>query len=39
MFAELAAGTTPAGLSRSSATLQRIRATLRAAYNAAIREG
>ncbi|MCU7724008.1 hypothetical protein ODJ79_09800 [Actinoplanes sp. KI2] len=39
MFAELAAGTTPAGSPRSSATLQRIRAALRAAYNAAIREG
>ncbi|AEV81238.1 Integrase [Actinoplanes sp. SE50] len=39
MFAELAAGTTTTGLPRSPATLQRIRATLRAAYNAAIREG
>jgi hypothetical protein len=39
MFAELGAGITPAGLPRSPATLQRIRATLRAAYNAAIREG
>jgi Phage integrase, N-terminal SAM-like domain len=35
MFAELAAGNTPAGRPRSAATLQRIRATLRAAYNAA----
>jgi integrase len=39
MFAELAAGTTPIGQPRTAATLQRIRATLRAAYNAAIREG
>jgi site-specific recombinase XerD len=39
MFAELAAGTTPTGQPRTAATLQRIRAALRAAYNAAIREG
>ena len=39
MFAELAAGTTPADQPGSRATLQRIRATFRAAYNAAIREG
>ncbi len=39
LFTELAAGTTPTGQPRSPSTLQRIRATLRAAYNAAIREG
>lgn len=39
MMAELAAGTTLTGQPRSAARLQRIRATLRAAYNAAIREG
>ncbi|MEV8517421.1 hypothetical protein [Dactylosporangium sp. NPDC051484] len=39
MFAELAATPTPTGQPRSAATLQRIRATLRAAYNAAIRDG
>ncbi|MFG1611091.1 tyrosine recombinase XerC [Actinoplanes sp. NPDC049265] len=39
MFAELARNTTPAGQPRSAGTLQRVRATLRAAYNAAIRDG
>jgi hypothetical protein len=39
MFADLAAGMTAAGHPRSPSTVQRIRATLRAAYNAAIREG
>jgi site-specific recombinase XerD len=39
MFADLAAGTTVAGQPRSPATVQRVRATLRAAYNAAIRDG
>lgn len=39
LFTELAAGTTPAGNPRSAATLHRIRATLRAAYNAAMRDG
>ena len=39
MFADLAAGTTPSGRPRSPGTLQRIRATLRAAFNAAIRDG
>ncbi len=39
VFAELAAGTTPTGQPRSVATVQRIRATLRAAFNAAIRDG
>ena len=39
MFADLAAGTTRTGQPRSASTLQRVRATLRAAYNAAIREG
>jgi integrase len=39
MFAELATGVTVTGQPRTAATLQRIRATLRAAYNAAIRDG
>jgi integrase len=39
MFAELAAATTPAGQPRAAATLHRIRATLRAAYNGAICDG
>ncbi|MBG0565372.1 tyrosine-type recombinase/integrase [Actinoplanes aureus] len=39
LFTDLAAGTTPAGRPRSAATLHRVRATLRAAYNAAIRDG
>lgn len=38
-FAELATGHTPTGHIRFAATLQRVRATLRAALNAAIREG
>lgn len=38
MFTDLAAGTTPTGQRRSAATLQRVRATSRVAYNAAIRE-
>ena len=39
MFAELAAAPTPTGRLKTPATLRRIRATLRAAYNAAIRDG
>ncbi|HTJ37600.1 MAG TPA: hypothetical protein VL738_30585 [Dactylosporangium sp.] len=38
MFSELAATPTPTGYPRSAAMLQRVRATLRAAFNAAIRE-
>jgi hypothetical protein len=39
MFAELAAAPTPTGRPKTPATLQRICATLRASYNAAIRDG
>jgi site-specific recombinase XerD len=39
MFAEVAAGATRSGQPRSAGTLQRVRATLRAAFNAAVREG
>ena len=39
VFAEIAAGRTPGGKPRSGATVHRIRATLRAALNAAIRDG